>query len=439
MKKSHERWNEYQAASSEYPKELYKTAEKLEKRIKKETLKKKFLFTSIPTVSAAILFVILVNTSIVFARTIAEIPLLSKIQEMVTYNDALTNAVKNHNIQYVNLRDTDGEIELGIPYVIADSRNLILFTQMPENLHMEEDEFYIVEIKDIKDQSTGEIISQGYFSSRGAYDPSNINTEQFGLTQVKLEFIERPLPQNLDISLELVKYKNNDGELKPLGSHSFQYKLYLDDFVEPIIYELNQEILLDGQKVIFKEMISYPTRSEINMIFPDENDSEVSLWFSLIKDGVKYPLMTYAEVQWSYETHTQRSIYIDAEYFDPPTSRSISIDEYSKRSKDIPYTVVNLENRTMEPKIEGIELFDIVRENGKLSFYFQGSEKYTKSPFSGIKNGTQDIPIRSGGNGKGNLHRYTIPDAEYENLTFMLGTGPVTILEEPILIPIPVK
>jgi len=444
MKKSHENWNDYHTASTDYPDALYKTTDRLEHRIRKESRKRKLLYTTIPTTAAALLFVILINTSIVFARTISEIPILSKISELVMYNESLKSAVENRNIQYVNLKAVNDDLELRLPYVIADSRNLVLFIEMPENLDLNEDEFYLVSMDHLTDLSNGDFIASGFLSFSGSYSKG-----QDPLMKISLEFIERELPgypsdqilpQNFDLSLSLRKYKQNSQNL--LAIDAFKFTLSLEDFKEPVVYPLNHEIMLDGQKIIFKEMISYPTRSEITFDLPDDNDADINLRLSLVEDGVKTSLGSYAFMTKNKDGVTRETIHIQSDYFDPPETRSISIDRYTKIREEERRITIDLAAKTMTPETEGIELVDIERIDGEMIFTFKTSDSYPYAPFAFISHEGQYVEILKEalrGTDTDPSYLFFIEEDNYETLEFFLSQGPETTLEEPILIPIPVN
>ncbi len=450
MKKSHENWNDYHTASTDYPDALYKNTDRLEQRIRKEKRKKRLLYTTIPTSAAALLFVILINTSIVFARTISEIPILSRISEMVMYNESLKSAVENRNIQYVNLKAVNDEMELSLPYVIADSRNLVLFLEMPENLEMKGNELYVVNIDHLKDLSNDNLISpHGFFSYSGSYVKG-----QDPLMQVAIEFVDQDmpgfsvpegLPQNLELTLSLHKYeRGNYTSLVPLSVDSYKFELSLEPFKEPIIYPLDQEIILDGQKIRFTEMISYPVRSSITYEFPSDNDSDMSLSLSIIEDGERRPLGDYAGYVGISEGHTEytrETDYIRSNFFSPPKTRSLSIDGYSKIRKDERFLQISVMEKTLTPSPQGINLLDIVKEDGQLHLTFSFSEAYTDLPIRSFLYGDELIEITGQEvrteNGKSTV-RYSIKDQNYETLEVFVS-GPETILEEPILIPIPVN
>jgi len=448
MKKSHENWNDYHTASTDYPDALYKNTDRLEQRIRKESRKRKLLYTTIPTTAAALLFVILINTSIVFARTISEIPILSKISEMVMYNESLKSAVENKNIQYVNLKAVNGDIELRLPYVIADSRNLVLFLEMPENLEMKGNELYVVNIDHLKDLSNDNIISEGFFSYSGSYAEG-----QDPLLQVSIEFVDRDmpgfsiqegLPQNFELSLSLQKYElgtrtpSND---LPLSEDSFKFELSLEPFKEPIIYPLDQEIILEGQKISFTEMISYPTRSTITYEFPTSNDSDMQLSLSIVEDGERYPLENYAGISESLSELTRDTLHIRSNYFSPPKTRFLSIDGYSKIRKDERLLQINVKEKTLKPSPEGINLIDIIKEDGQLHLTFSFSDAYTELPIESFLHEDDLIEItvhqQRTENGK-SIFRYSIKDQDYETMEAFIS-GPETTLDNPILIPIPVN
>jgi len=448
MKKSHERWNEYQAASSEYPEELYRTSERLEKRIKKESRKKKFFFTTIPTAAAAMLFVILVNTSIVFARTVSEIPLLSKISELVMYNEALKNAVDNEYIQYVNKKSVNGDLELKLPYIIADSHNLVLFFQLPDNMSKGEDDFYLVSLDKMTNLETGEVIDE-YVSYSGSTKMNNNST--MNLTDLTVEFMthDHPdfpvnitVPKEIEISVALQKRTNlENGGTKQFDADHFTFTLSLGDFKEPVVYPLNQEVILEGQRIIFREMVSYPTRSEITYDLPDYNEYETSLYLSLIEDGEKAFFGSYFSSSLHLDDRVRKTFRFPHNYFDPPKSRSISIDSYFMLKKDEKTVQIDLQNLTMTPELPGIKFEGIEREDGKLLVIFKTDARYDTFPFTSISHEGKvlNVPATSEGDINDNTLTYILSDGEYSTLEFELSRGPLVNLKEPILIPIPLS
>jgi len=444
MKKSHENWNDYLTESTDYPEELYQATDRLELRIRKEKRKKRLLFSSIPTTAAALLFVILMNTSVVFARTMADIPILSKISELVMYNESLKSAVENRNIQYVNLKAENGDLELKLPYVIADSKNLVLFLEMPENLELSGDEVYVVNIDYLRDLSNDNFISDGFFSNSGSYI-----TGQNPLMQVNIEFVEEDLhrysiqeglPQNFELSLSLQKYKRGtDPEEGLLSVDAFKFELSLDPFKEPVIYPLNEEVVIEGQKILFKEMVSYPVRSEIIFEYPEANDSDINLRLSLLEDGGMTSLSGYAQIQRHHDGAARQTIHIRSDYFNPPKSKSISIDSYTIKPKnENSLYQIDLEKKTMSPEIDGIKLADISHEDGLLVFTFNATEQYPYSLISFFLGDGQFIDIVKEARRSDYTYLYYIEDKEYETLEIIQSIGPEYILEEPILIPIPV-
>ncbi len=443
MKKSHESWNELHNASTNYPDALYKTTDRLEQRLKKESRKRKLLFTTIPTTAAALLFVILVNTNIAFARTISDIPLLSKISEMVMYNESLKSAVENKNIQYVNLKAESGDLELKLPYVIADSRNLVLFLQMPEAVDLKENEFYDLSVAYLRDLSTGKQISGGYLNFSGTY-----SLGQDPLMKTAIEFAamyddipgyhngDKFLPNDFELVMFLRKYESET--MKLLAMDSFRFNLSLDPFKEPVVYPLNQEIILDGQKILFNELISYPTRSEISFDFSAENDADMNLRLSLVEDGIRTSLGSYAYMSQNLNGVHRETIHIESNYFDPPESRSISIDKYTLIRDEERIISIDLEDETMIPKPEEIELLDIERVNGEIFFTFKTSERYPYGPFALITDQGRHVEIIKEDSRSEFTYLYYIKDDNYKTLDFHLWSGPEVTLEEPILIPIPV-
>lgn len=255
----------------------------------------------------------------------------------------------------------------------------------------------------------------------------------------------KELPKNFDLSLSLRKYERVPGKYdnenqRLLSIDSFKFTLSLDDLKKPVIYSLDKEVTIDGQKVLFKELISYPVRSEIILEFPEENDPELNLSLSLVEDGEKTSLGSYAYIQKHHDGVRREIIHIRSDYFNPPESRSISIDRYTLNPKDADVIYrVDLENKTMDPQIQGIEFEDFSREDGQLIFTFKTSEHYPFSPFSFILGDGQFLEIIKEATRSDHTYLYYIEDVDYETLEFIKMRGPEYTLEEPILIPIPVN
>jgi len=164
MRKNKELFAKAISSSKEYPDALYQSTERLEKRLKKERRQKRILFTTLPSFTAAMLFVILVNNNIAFARSLKDVPILNKLTEYVMYNTSLKSAVENDHIQYVNLEDTDEDLTLSLPYVISDERNLILFFDVPSDFLKNDHEDVMISREKIIDRDTAKVIDKGYIS-----------------------------------------------------------------------------------------------------------------------------------------------------------------------------------------------------------------------------------------------------------------------------------
>lgn len=72
-------------------------------------------------------FITLSNTSVVFAKTVGEIPYLQDLAAAVTFDPGLHAAVENKYVQIVNLSQKKNGVTLSIPYIIADKQRMVVF------------------------------------------------------------------------------------------------------------------------------------------------------------------------------------------------------------------------------------------------------------------------------------------------------------------------
>ncbi|NLB33652.1 MAG: DUF4179 domain-containing protein, partial [Tissierellia bacterium] len=80
-------------------------------------------------------------------------------------------------------------------------------------------------------------------------------------------------------------FKSNS-TFETMGNYSFHIEL--EDFVEPKIYEINEEHTVLGQKIIVEDMKVYPTGTEVNFSFNSENSAIIKgLELEVIQDGYK--------------------------------------------------------------------------------------------------------------------------------------------------------
>lgn len=443
MRKNKEQLENSISLSKDYPDALYRSTERLEKRLKKEKRQKRILWTTLPSFTAALLFVILVNTNIAFARSLKDIPLLSKLTEYVMYNTSLKSAVENDHIQYVNLKDTQEDLTLSLPYVISDERNLILFFDVPSNFLEGENEHLMISKKTIMDRDTGEFITEGYLSYSSSLGHFGTSGDPSHLNQLNIEFVEVPLPRNLTIEVTLEKYAQDGASKKVLGEYTFSYDLSLEPFKAPKIYELNQSVYIEDQEILLERLTQYPTMSLFTYSIKNSNTMDMTMSLDFFNDGVLAPFNTTG-FQTQYDDSpngkTTITMRIQDNYFKVPKERVLRIHSYTMVPKDRKPLKVDLSEKKLEENPYGILLKDITMEDDVTIISFYTSDNYHSLPFRSARDFNQEVQQAFYTSYTENLNEkvysYAFKDLLGDSIFFDVADGPLKTLVNPVLVPI---
>jgi hypothetical protein len=448
--------------SFEYPEELSHVERRLEMRILKEKRKKRAFVSSICSVAAAVLFIVLVNTSTAFAGIVAEIPLIGSIAEYVKFDKSLKSAIENDYMKQTGLIAYDGNEKLLLPYVIADEKNLVLFFKLPDDFELTEGQWAGISLKSMEDASSGAKI-EGF-----GYSSSNISMEENkskGLIMQHYNFSEGLFPRSIKINVALIRetyqeqgdekasnvdeFSALEDEKYPLEEEvgNFSFNIEFNEFAKPIVYEFNQENIIMGQKITLKEMKVYPTGTEVSFEFSEENSAWVKgLDLAVEKSGNE----TYSGrsgITSTYdETNNHMKVYIQSDYFAEPKEQKLVIKGIRLLEKDNEFITVDLEQGTFSPEIEGMHLSKVSRKGQKadLTFSTNISDNDHFSLFDSKYTDSEGNPyeLRSEGSSGSDLVMETYLTVEYPESGVVIlqrSLTPKIFLQEPIKIPLPVK
>lgn len=367
------RWNDMLQEAFKYPEELSGTEARFENRLSREKRKKTGLVSSLSAIAASILFIILINTNTAFANAVAELPVIGKLAEYVKLDKSLRGAIENEYVQDVNLVAWNGSNRLFLPYVIADGKKLILFFQMPEEFKLQPNQVVEIYLKDMRNSETGEKVD-GYGYTAGRLTPDEEN--KYGFIMQDYHFTEGKLPKSLDIAVEVKTYTVNHYEYKTSisdeieGVYSFYIKL--DDFAEAKVYEINEEHTIMGQKITVENMKVYPTGTEVNFSFSDENAAFIKGFeLEVVQDGYKHFKGNKNGFSATYDDEgTGMSVYIESNYFDKPKKQELLIKGVRFLNKDEEYITVDIDNQTITPEIEDTVLKQIIKKDNYATIVF---------------------------------------------------------------------
>ncbi len=376
--------------AEDYPDELESINNRLQKKIRKG-YRRRFISGLCTIVGVALLFTAVVNTSTVIAESIYRIPVIGDLAEYVKFDRGLQNAVKNEYIQEVNLEQESNGYLLKMPYVIADSKRLVLFFQLPENIVSQSDanEYQIV-IGDISLEKF-DVRSISYPQLKGKF-PTGVS----GLQVISIRTDEAAIPQDIVLPISLVKlYKEistgtangkhaNEGSFVDVAEAgetilgSYEFSLHLNTFQEPITTVLNSEIQVLNETVFIQSITEYPTGIEIKVTAPNKGNAIISgLQFRGIdKKGNTWggPEGTSPAVNYNYiDNSLDFKYYLENDYFSKASLTGLEIIGAGMFMKADQKITVDLLNRTMSPVISDLIIKDVRKAGDKAAVTFEST------------------------------------------------------------------
>lgn len=386
MSDNHDILKEDLTQAYSYPTGLNQLTTNLEKRIKKERRRKSTLYGSLSVMAASLFFILLVNTSTTFAYALSDIPILNRISQFVLFDESLKSALENDYIQYVGLKEVNGEEALKLPYIIADEQSIILFFQTQEDTLLE-DEFYEVRLESFRNRTTGELVSEGYSSS--TFLDRDKSPENLGLKHIRVNFVDLILFKNVDINVTLSKMKLNNGDLTPISEESFTFSVTLNDFIEPIVYPIDQDLLVNDIEVTINCMEVYPTTTLIYYKTNNINNDELYLQFKLKEDGIVIDLPETNSYYFSNEVYDEHTIRIEDNFFNQPETRSLILSGYSYISEEDKYIILDGKNKTFSRPIPNVTVDEFTYLGDKIKFTLSSNNPISYTPIMSIENETK--------------------------------------------------
>lgn len=233
-------------------------------------------------VASILTFIILLNTSIAFAKAVSNVPLIRDFANVVLVNPGIKYAFEEGYIQDINKAcEVDG-VKVTLTRIIGDNKRII-FGYTIDGIEEKEGQYISPRTIDIEDEKGKKLET---FQSHGSRDYS-----ADGLKPLKKEkYFEvglggkDSLPKNINIVFDKIIDMNNTDRDQILSQGKFTMNIEVKDKilkVEPQIYALNKEVDLDGFKVFIREMRVYPMGTEVVI----KRDLGKEQRFTWLKDG----------------------------------------------------------------------------------------------------------------------------------------------------------
>lgn len=367
---------------------------------------------------------------------------LKELVQLVTVDSGMKACLENEYAQYIGeeqLMD-DGHYSK-VYYIVADTAHISIFykTDVPldgEDYHhfayvTQEDGYFIPVMQQVQSYKT---------------DIEDMYELRIDILE---ELEEDMLPESIKVTIDFGKsywdgYPSTDGGWIDYPENTATYEVKLDTifFVKPVVYDIHEEVEIDGQKLLFEKIEVYPTMTILSYSENVENSYVLEdVDMVLVDDkGNKYEKIQNGERYIGDATGMISNIAscFDSVYFKEIDSLQVEIREVSWDYGDSPEQDVSYEKKSVGELPEEIELLEMELDvDNTLTIRFRTYD-------TELVNYNTDVYDTETGDGceydmveDGDSHwiiTYTIPDYREGMCKFSWGKSEDKILDNPILI-----
>lgn len=334
----------------------------------------------------------------------------------------------------------------------------MLFFQLPDDFELADNEWANIILRDIIDESTGDKV-EGFSYSTSSLSQEG-KAENHGFIMQQYHFAEGKVPESISLNvlleIEILPNEENavqvgefedDGherDMKEVGTFAFQVKF--EELAEPIVYEFQENFSIHGQTITLEEMKVYPTGTEVSFTFADENTAWVKgLNLAVEEDREIVIKGSHGISAMHKEDYSGMSVFIESSYFNKPKEQELLIRGLRLLDKEDEFITVDMEKKTITPAIEGMELKEVRKVEGKASLVFatkvREDDGFGVFDFEYRDEGGNTYLLKSEGTSSPQDSwmetRITVEYPESGKVILQRTLTPMLTLEEPIRIKLP--
>jgi len=340
------------------------------KQLKRRARQKRLLQI---TMTAAIIMIALISSiriSPAFAYTMAQIPILKPLVEMITYDKGIQDIMDNEYYEPINVSQTINGKTMTITSVVADESGMIISYKLQSDEDLANFTGISTEIK-----QQGKKIEASYGSSWPAQPEGTFEVENT---------IEVAASQGMDYSspdFEIVLSLRDRPET--VFHMSFTLK---NDIKASKKFPINKHVTVDGQNFTIHELIISPLRTELKMSIDSSNSKKI-LSFEDIRIYDEHQ-EEWGKIRNGYSgfgnyEDTQFSILLESNYFRIPESITIEFREIEAIDKADQFIEIDFEKKKIitQPPTINIELD--IKDNFEIEYKVF---TYKKNEFKSVFN-----------------------------------------------------
>lgn len=391
---------------TEFMKELEVNVPEVQESIRKGSrrkARKHFLYQPLMGIAVMfLLFVLSVNVCAPVAEAVDKIPLLRDLANAVKYSKSLKAAVENDYAQEVYLTQTKDGVTVEITSMIVDKQELTVFYRIvSEQYDRLAAQWFTPQTRESRHK---EIVDGTYVFNFGPGEIEEVVHLDEEMRYVTVKFYEEDrMPEKLPLCLTVWNAENYATDVKAglfsetnymigwedeveryqVADFEFELDLDLAKIPEPVIYEVNQTVELDGRSFTFEAIEVYPTYINITLLAGRGLDASLEwLYFYLENENGEIFFANGAE----YIGKRQYRFEAESPYFSEGklTKIVIASARWSEQGKKA--ACINLTTGEASNLPEGVSLKEL-RSNGNtydMVFempYMRGMDLEIESPW----------------------------------------------------------
>lgn len=359
-------YNELLRALDETPPELEYTVTRAKARAAGRRQWLGWLSVPVGTLAAVSLaFVMLVNSNVAFAQTVAEVPLLNELAAAVDWSGSLSAAVEHNYVQVIGQSQTKNGITVTVDHVIVDQQQVNLFITT-EN---QDEEFPYSWLR-------WNVLSEAGECSMLSYGED----ENGALRRITIDFHDRSqVPETLTMAFSVWPFRDYE-ELDPLpqqeSAANFVFTIRFDPTytANGETFPIGQWVELNGQRIYVDSLEIYPTHARLKLQDDEANTLRLKDLYFYLEDelGNRYEieggLSGYNDpvTGFAFDQRVSSPWFSEGEHLTLYLAGAAWLDEDNRT------VTVDLVHETAEGLPEGVTLEEVGRQSGgsriKLSF-----------------------------------------------------------------------
>ncbi|MFF2753289.1 DUF4179 domain-containing protein [Psychrobacillus sp. NPDC058041] len=364
------------------------------------------------TLSVAAILMLSLVTSIrvspAFASAIASIPGMERFVDLFLIDKGLEAIIENEYYEPIGVSQVKDDMTFTIDGVILDETGMEVFYTIEAPSSIENIMYDNVDVlNDGRSLSDNAAISYGFHGQ-----------EKTNRIEEQLSFNFAEAHQFASKQFELKFQLKN--EKKTTFNIPFTIK---NDIKKGKVYSVNQEVEMDGQKMLVKKITVYPLRVAINLEFDEQNNMEILQFEDMrIEDenGEVWSSIQNGTTGFGGVENKERTYFLQSNYFNQPKKLFFKFDKVQALPKEESYLLIDLEKKEVlnKPADGQLEVMNISNNSVEVKIP-QIKENHMYELFADAKNAKGeriDMPSQSmHGDGDGE-YNYTTINLDSKNI-----------------------